>query len=227
MRKTIIATALILIALAVSCNLDSSQGIYQKAFYDTPKDDITIQSVLGVYGNRLLVYGNDIYSFSGTNPMKLEINMRTYTKQTDIGYVPLFTKDGYLFFFHRDTGSAAILSDDTVKVYCVTIEQAKQESLSIFNENTEVTVMLNDEEDITDKLSFMTDSKNYTLDQIQLFYNLNNDDLDTDDPNDRIKHYGFINLDEVDIENRTINIHGGVEVHGSSGIFGDGLIVRE
>ena len=104
MKKSIIATALILIALAVSCNLDSSQGIYQKAFYDTPKDDITIQSVLGVYGNSLLVYGNnDIYSFRGTNPMQLEIKIQAYKGGTGIGYVPLFTKDGYLFFFHRDT----------------------------------------------------------------------------------------------------------------------------
>lgn len=220
MRKIISAAALILITMAVSCNLDSSQGIYQKAFYDTPKDDITIQNILGVYGNSILVYGNDIYSFSGTNPMKLEINMHVYKGGTEIGYVPLFTKDGYLFFFHRDTGDTSANSDDSVKVYCVTIDQAKQESLSIFNEDTEVTVYL-DGVDITDTLTFMRETANYTLDQVQLFFNLRSDDLDPSDPNKKIKHYGFINLADVDTQSRTITIHGGAKVHGSSGIFGD------
>ena len=222
MRKTIIATALILIALAVSCNLDSSQGIYQKAFYDTPKDDITIQSVLGVYGNSLLVYGNnDIYSFSGTTPMTKTVELSAYSGGTDYGYMPLFTKDGYIFFSHRDIGDESDKTDDKVEIYAVTIAQAKQESTSIFSEETKVTVTLNGE-DITPNLAFITETKNYNLDELQLLFKLSTDDLDPADPNDMKIHYGFIDTEtDINTSNRTININGGVEVHGASGIFGD------
>ena len=222
MKKSIIATALILIALAVSCNLDSSQGIYQKAFYDTPKDDITIQSVLGVYGNSLLVYGNnDIYSFSGTNPMTKTVELSAYSGGKDYGYMPLFSKDGYIFFSHRDIGEESDKTDDRVEIYAVTITQAQQESTSIFSEENRVKVTLNSE-DITSSLAFITETKNYNLDELQLLFKLSTDDLDPADPNDMKIHYGFINTDaDIDTSSRTININGGVEVHGASGIFGD------
>lgn len=220
MRKTIIATALILIALAVSCNLDSSQGIYQKAFYDTPKDDITIQSVLGQIGSELIIYGNgDIYRYDG-NQMHLVADMTKYNMEG--GYMPFMAADGNVYFSYIEDNGTEDIADDYFRFFRATLSEIRNGLDSDFPETHEVEVSFSNDTLSGKKIVKFNGLFNYNMEKTQALFTVEGDNDTATEPDDLITRYGFINKKTVSGD--TITINGGAEVHAASSIIGDGIL---
>ena len=219
MKKSIIATALILIALAVSCNLDSSQGIYQKAFYDTPKDDITIQSVLGRIGSELIIYGNgDLYRYDG-NQMHLVADITKYNMEG--GYMPFMAADSHVYFSYIDDNGTDDNDDDYFRFFRATLSEIENGLDSSFPGSHEVTASFSNSGS-SEKIVKFNGLFNYDMTKTQVLFTVASDNADASKPDELITRYGFIN--KADVRGSAFTINGGAEVHAASSIIGDGIL---
>ncbi len=219
MRKIVSAAALILITMAVSCNLDSSQGIYQKAFYDTPKDDITIQSVLGRIGSELIIYGNgDLYRYDG-NQMHLVADITKYNMEG--GYMPFMAADSHVYFSYIDDNDTDDNDDDYFRFFRATLSEIENGLDSSFPGSHEVTASFSNSGS-SEKIVKFNGLFNYDMTKTQVLFTVASDNADASKPDELITRYGFIN--KADVRGSAFTINGGAEVHAASSIIGDGIL---
>ncbi|MBO8436691.1 MAG: hypothetical protein IAA97_06905 [Spirochaetes bacterium] len=220
MRKNIYIALCMLSVLiaAVSCNLDSGQGVYQKVFNDTAKNYPKIQTVLGTIDGRIMIYANyDLYSFDGGQEMKKEADLSAYTGQNGgYGYVPFMAADSRIFFSYVDDNNTADdKSDDRYRFFSSSLDEIK-EGLDKTENRHEVDVTL-PSGDGSEIIKF-NGLYNFTMDETAVLYTLSTDNQGITDPDDKITHYGFIEKDNAAADRFTIR--GGAPVHSSSTIIG-------
>ncbi len=208
----ITAAAAAALILAVSCNLDSGQGVYQKVFNDTPKNYEKIESVLGVIGGKLILYANtDLYSFDGTEMVK-EADLTGYSMEG--GYVPFMAAADHVFFSYVDRSNPE--SGNVYRFFSATVDEIKAGLTDEFVRANDVSVTL--ENGSGESIVLFNGLYNFTLDETQVTYTLSSDNQDLASPDDKITHYGFIEKDSV--SENSFTIRGGVEVHASASIIG-------
>ena len=225
-KKNIIITLIALVALT-ACNLDSSHGVFQKKFADSASNSIPVDSILGIDGESVIfVSRGDIYSTDGKKDTKIA-EMTKYN-ENDFRITPLFANDGYIYLMCCDKGiNESSTSDDRYFIFYATAEELNK-GISITStddapsiaETNKVEIILEDGND-PESISFIAGPSNFNLDTTYLLYSIAGEN-DGKSPNEKIKHYGFINHAEINTD--SITIHGGVSVHESSRIFGDRVV---
>ena len=207
-KKGFIVLLLITLLFAISCNLDSGQGVYQRVFNDTPKNFAKILSVLGTDSSgRLILYANnDIYSYDG-NEMKKECEITSYSMNG--GYVPFMAADDHIFFSYVD-------ESDIYKFFSATINEINNGLTEDFINSNSVEVKL--PSNSNGEIILFNGLYNFDLKETQVTYTLDSDNPDLDDPNDKKTHYGYITKSNVSANSFTIE--GGASVPSTAKIIG-------
>ena len=202
MRKSIIIALVSL--LLFSCNLDSSQGVYQKVFNDTATNYEKIQSVLGEIDGELIVYANlDLYAFDG------ESMERIAKLPKNASYVPFMAVGDSVFFSNRN-------ADGSYTFFSATLDEAAAGIDEGFISSNEVEVTL--PSGSSSEIVNFSGLNNFTMDETQVLYTLSSDNAGATHPDELVTHYGFITRSEVSADGFAIK--GGAEVHASSSIIG-------
>ena len=202
MRKSIIIAFVSL--LLFSCNLDSSQGVYQKVFNDTATNYEKIQSVLGEIDGNLIIYANlDLYAFDG------ESMERIAKLPKNASYVPFMAVGNSVFFSNRN-------ADGSYTFFSATLDEAAAGIDEGFIPSNEVEVTL--PSGSSSEIVNFSGLNNFTMDETQVLYTLSSDNAGAAHPDELVTHYGFITRSEVSADGFAIK--GGAEVHASSSIIG-------
>ena len=206
MRKSIIIALVSL--LLFSCNLDSSQGVYQKVFNDTATNYEKIQSVLGEIDGNLIIYANlDLYAFDG------ESMERIAKLPKNASYVPFMAVGDSVFFSNRN-------ADGSYTFFSATLDEAAAGIDEGFISSNEVEVTL--PSGSSSEIVNFSGLNNFTMDETQVLYTLSSDNAGAAHPDELVTHYGFITRSEVSADGFAIK--GGAEVHASSSIIGKRIV---
>lgn len=221
MRNRITKYIFILLAVTIlvsACNIDSRYGVLQHKFNASASDAIPVQSVLGKDSNDNIIFlsiGGDIYSSDGMTNKKIAEMTRYNTENSGIS--PIFAKDNVIYLTYQDKGEDGTqgTEDDRFVFFHATASDLNQRKVDAdyVNSNT-IPFTLPDGTELT-----FISAVNFNLDRTYVLYTTPEDNVDVQDPDDSIKHYGFIDRESASTSG--ITIEGGAEVHAASAIFGD------
>ena len=218
-KKNIIITLIALIALT-ACNLDSSRGVFQKKFADSAKNYKNIQNVLGIDSENNLIFlsdGGNIYRADmSANTHERVVNANRFNL-ADARIAPIFAKDDYIFFSAlNDTAD-----NDYYTVFYATVDDLNGETKinSEFIQTHSVPITFGFETENEQIVRWDTPD-NFDLSGTYVTFSLAGEN-DGKTPDERTKHYGFIDRETAGIEGITIS--GGAEIHEAGRIIGDGV----
>lgn len=205
MKKAILIILSVLMLL--SCNLDSSQGIFQQIYNDSKKDYRAIQYVHGVIDNKIILTAdNALYSFDGSAMTKVAILVGQH-------YSPIFAeKDSIYFQYTTNDGNVAFFSAKLNEL------DPTKPITSDFIKEHEVTATIDEHDNAQIKqITFVIQN----LDTIQVNFSLVGDNSDVTDPNDKIRHYGVVDRTSVVTDGKSFTISNVTDVQSTFGIVGN------
>lgn len=217
------AIAALLIAFtAVSCNLDGGRGVYQAVFQAPTKSTDRIHAVLGKTsdGDAILYCNQDIYVLGKTsstagNPSPAD-SLQKIAEITFSSYMPFYCDGSNVYFAYRNPENGYF------EFYYVSLDALKKDN-GITDTNRKEITSVTFPGVSGNIVNF--EAYNYFQDKLQVLYAFDSDNASAA-PNERIKHYGYIDTanSKGSISTSEISFEGGVVVPSTATVFGNGAI---
>ncbi len=208
MKKAILI--ILSVFMLLSCNLDSSQGIFQQIYNDSKKDYRAIQYVHGVIDNKIILTAdNALYSFDGSAMTKEAILVGQ-------DYWPIFAEGYYIYFQYKT-------NDGNVDFFSAKLDELDPSKpiTSDFIEAHKVTVTIENHNNAQIKqITFVIQN----LETIQVNFSLVGDNSDVTDPNKKVRHYGVVDRTSVNTDGKSFIISNVADVPSTFGIVGNGAL---